>query len=263
MVRYLFMSLNASELGLRKTGDPKDKRFADKIAKFLNARGSDIPLPESTPSQATELLVRTAVVELPRTPDTITNTFASFWHERTLRLKNAGVPLDPTFEPCPFTQEEIDEPGTGISYLPPELATQEQRYLLGLMFPQMQSHSVKIGNTVNNEADRSGWFKYESVIDAPHRNTTEDALRIAVENEGRLGMNLNEYIIASQDSKVLTGKYLDQTSTAVRLLGSRCGGRVVDAGFDDVGSLNVRSTLYPQDHGGRLGGRSVRLPKAA
>lgn len=39
--------MRESELGLRKTGDPKDAAYADIIADILKARGKDIPLPST------------------------------------------------------------------------------------------------------------------------------------------------------------------------------------------------------------------------
>lgn len=48
--------MNAAELALRRTGDPKDARYADRIAAILRERGSDIPLPhQSAGPQSHEL----------------------------------------------------------------------------------------------------------------------------------------------------------------------------------------------------------------
>jgi len=229
-------------------------------AQGLLPRRFEDPLTQVIPTSPTErggqLLSR----------ESITSTFSAIWTTRKILLENAGIDTVLTFTPCTYTQEELEKleaQGRRVGYLPPEVSTQEQRCLLGIMFPEMQSHGVKEGNTVTNEVSPSGWFDYEVAIDAPHLNTTEYALRKAMKKEDRLGMNLNQYIVASQDSKVLNGKYLDEVSTWARLLGSRNGGRVVRAEFNGHGYLYVYSDLHPQDRHPRLGGRFVGVPKKA
>lgn len=193
------------------------------------------------------------------TPELLTATFQAIWKDRESRVAHLlDKPLAPVV-PCDRTAEEIKQleaEGRRLAYLPPELATQENRHILGSMFPKMQGNSVEEGNTVTNEQVRSGWFDYEAAIQAPHLYTNEKKLRKLLAKQGRLGMNITEYVIAGQDSKLFTGKYLDQDSTYVRLLGSRYDGDVVSAGFGPDG-LVVSWSLGPDRHGPGWGGRSV------
>lgn len=205
-------------------------------------------------------------VTSPHTPELYTATFQQIWRVRQERLMQGGTMLDLEVAKCPYTQEEIDEleaedrrPGV----LPFELSTQANRYLLGELWPNMRSYSVERDHPVTNGANRHGWFDYDAQIDAPYTNTTEDKLREAIEYEERFGMDLNEYIVAGQDSKLLTRKYLDQDRTYVRLLDSRRGGNVVRARFHAGGYLLVYWDLDPRARGSDLGGRSVGVPKAA
>lgn len=87
----------------------------------------------------------------------------------------------------------------------------------------MQSEAAIEENTVTNEVDHSGWRYTESTVAAPNLNTTEKQLKDKFQKVGREGLTLTEYIIASQDAKVLEGKYFDKDATWFRLLGSRDG----------------------------------------
>ena len=189
----------------------------------------------------------------PRTPELVTRIFQTIWRERG---KFVGATYDIT--PCPYTQKELTvlgQQGKRVGYLPFGLETQQNRKILGKMFPKMGSYSVKEGNLVTNNENPSGWFDYETGIDAPYLNTTEKQLTERVAGEGRKLLNLNQYIIASQDSNSLTGQYLDEKTLA--RLGSRNGGRVVHACFDRDGVLGVDwPPLGPDDHCRGLGGRS-------
>lgn len=76
----------------------------------------------------------------PHTPEFITSTHQAIWKVR-------GELVGTTYEitPCPYTQEELTDletNGKRIGYLPKELATQQNRHVLGKMFPKMRSHSV-------------------------------------------------------------------------------------------------------------------------
>lgn len=196
----------------------------------------------------------------PLTPELVTATFQTLWH-----VRGESVGVEVVVSPCDRSAQELAEltkAGRRIGYLPEQAGTQKDRPLLAKMFPQLRSYSVEEGNPVVNEANRSGWFDYEASIDAPYVNTTEDQLRKKVTEEARLGMNLNEYIVASEDSKLFTGKFLDQDSTWVRLLGSRRDGGVVSADFGSGGYVDVYSLLKSGNHDPFLGGRSVGVKKA-
>ena len=189
----------------------------------------------------------------PRTPELVTQTFQAIWQAR-------GELVGETYEvtPCPYTQEklaELESNGERAGYLPPELATQQTRHKLGKMFPKMQSLSVQEGNSVTNDENPSGWFTYEAAINAPYLDTKEKRLKERVAKDERELLTLNQYIVAGQDSKLFTGKYLDETMTFVRLA-SRYGGRVVGAGFYRSGTFDVVSDLNADFHAPGLGGRS-------
>ncbi|MEK7580677.1 MAG: hypothetical protein AAB512_00180 [Patescibacteria group bacterium] len=193
------------------------------------------------------------------TPDAVTNTFGRIWEARG---KLIGVTFD--IAQCPLSEKELKERekrNIRVGVLPQAVATQETRHLLGEMFPKMQSHSVQEGNSVTNDENPSGYFDYEAAIDAPYLDTKEKELMERIKKDGRTILNLNQYIVAGQDSKLFTGKYLDEVSTWVRLA-SRGGGRMVVAGFGGDGSLRVASGLRADNHHSLLGGRSSGVKKA-
>lgn len=187
------------------------------------------------------------------TPETVTDLWREFW---TNAGNEAGMELNT--EDFPGTAESLAEhirAGDMPIYVPPELAGQEDRHLLGQMWPEMRSHSVRQGNLVTNEQDRSGWQYVEAAPNAPHRGTSESELAARLTGLGREGMNLTGYIIASQMSRLQTGRYFDE-DTWSRLLGSCEGGQVVSASFDAYGGLDVDPYWDPRIRRGGLGGRS-------
>src|SRR3989344_3245939 len=161
------------------------------------------------------------------TPEVLSQTFQAIWQAR-------GELVGATYEvaACTYTQEKIAEleaNGKRIGYLPPELATQKTRHILGGIAPEMQSHSVKENNSVTNDENYDGWFDYEIAVVAPYPDTTEKKLKEDVKKDDRRLLTLNEYIAASLDNKLFTGHYLDEYrpnefSTRVRLA-SRNDGR--------------------------------------
>jgi hypothetical protein len=98
---------------------------------------------------------------------------------------------------------------------------------------------------------------FDMSIDAPNLKTNEKQLREAISSQGGEEPTLNEYIIASQASKLLTGKYLDG-ATWSRILGSRSVGDVVGARFGSGGGLGVISVWPPGGRAGGMGGRFSR-----
>ena len=256
------MTLERAIGGLRATGEPTDDVYADMITSILKKRGSDIPLPQAEILPTKKDFISRELLD----PEITTSTFQAIWSARQEILSQKGVNLEFSIPQCPYTKEELkslEAEGRRVGYLPYELSTQESRHLMAIIWPQMQSHSVKEGNSVTNAEDISGWFDYESAIDAPYTGTNEDQLKDEAKKQGRKGSNLNQYIVAGQDSKLFTGKYLDETRTWVRLLGSRGDGDVVHAYFYGDGDLGVYWYLGPRNHNSDLGGRSVGVPKAA
>ncbi len=196
------------------------------------------------------------------TPEAVTSSWQLRWR---VWGEQAGLNIAvPDFE---GSQEDLNDhllKGDKPLYVPTEISTQATRYLLGKIWPAMQSHAVTENTSVTNEVDHSGWRYTESSTKTPFLDTKEEDLRNKIEKveAGREGLTTTEYIIASQDHKLLTGEYFEGSNFS-RLLGSRDGGWVVGAGFDLNGHLNVEWDLRGGDPYPRLGGRSsVGVKKA-
>ncbi|MCW0213113.1 MAG: hypothetical protein OJJ54_07125 [Pseudonocardia sp.] len=158
------------------------------------------------------------------TADGLTRLHQRLWTERGNRIGR-----DLTVPPCPYTADELAALAAGnrrVGYLPPEVATRATRHLLGAMFPAMDCYSLQPDNEVENLVTRPGWFDYEAAIDAPYGDTTEAELRRRVADDGRELLNLNQYIVAAQDSRLFTGHYLDERRTWPRI-GILVTGRIV------------------------------------
>lgn len=201
-----------------------------------------------------------------QTPEEVTATLQAIWRTR-------GEMVQEPFEitACPYTAFELSElhqAGRRLGYLPAECATQATRHKLGVIFPAMKSYGLFTENPVTNDHNPSGWFDYEAQIDAPHTSTTEAELVGALSQSGHSLLSLNQYIVASQDTKLATGRYLDEQRTWARV-GSRLDGKVVAVRFDGEqmaggqldeqpvpGSLLVAYDLAAEDCGPIVGGRS-------
>lgn len=199
-------------------------------------------------------------------PELTTFDFQQIWADRENKLRKAGVDLKITIPACPYTREELaqlERKCRRVGYLPQSLATQETRHLLVLIWPEMKGCSVQKGNTVTNTMVRSGWFDYETDLFAPNEDKTIKQIEELFKSQGREGMNLNEYIVASQDSRVFALRHLDQLQGFLwsRLLGSRHEGHVVCAQFNIFGNLYVGWDRRPGFHYRDLGSRSVGVPK--
>jgi len=241
-------------------------RDAGLVTELPVTSSEDYAAGESEPvaSQIERSLLVAEYKSQPHTPELVTATFQTIWDDRAERVADLLGGSLASVAGVDRTQEEIaqlEAEGRRLGYVPPELATQDKRHILGVMFPEMQCNGVRAGNTVSNEQVRVGWFDYEAAIEGPHPDKTERELEVIFARTGRSGMNLTEYVIAGQDSKLFTGKYLDQGTTSSRLPGSRNGGRVVNADFYPDGYLYVSSHLLPDSHYPSLRGRSVGVKK--
>ncbi|MCU1394822.1 MAG: hypothetical protein JWM34_3250 [Ilumatobacteraceae bacterium] len=170
-----------------------------------------------------------AFATLTPTADAATRIHQAIWAER-----GTSVAMTFAVPACPYTSGELVElrsAGREVAFIPPEVATQSDRHILGLMFPLMGCYSLHADNVVPNDANYSGWFDYEAAIDAPWGDTDEGLLIEHVGAAGRNLMSLNQYIVASQDSRLLTGRYLDERRSWSRI-GARVSGRVVAVRFD-------------------------------
>ncbi|MBU4099554.1 hypothetical protein KJ980_07965 [Patescibacteria group bacterium] len=177
----------------------------------------------------------------------------------------AGLEID--VPACDRTQEEINElteRNRKLIYVPPQLSTPESLTLLGKMHSKLGLYTLK-GKNIVNESDVSGWIDVEASPDIPNKGTTEPELRKKIEEYGLIGMNLPVYIIASEDSKDITGQRFDsKITTWVRLPGSSVVNdrtvRTMDACFNSEGFLIVQ-TISPEISNPLLGGRSMGIKK--
>ncbi len=194
----------------------------------------------------------------PHTPETINVFFRAIWEGREKKLGTKKL----TFLDCPYTLEEIaklEGEGRRIGYIPPELAKQEDRHLMATIWPNLKDQSLNEENNFTNEDPYFGWFDYEETSDFCNPNLTEEQLRTLFEKTGKQGMNLSQYIIASQDSKLITDHFLDE-NTWSRLLDTKFDGNSIDVCFGDHGRLIAYRHLEPEFNDPRLGGRSVGRP---
>ena len=235
-----------------------------------------------------------------QTPEGVTSLFQEIWKARGEKLG-----IQPSIPPCDRTEEELIElinNGRRIGYLPEQLSSVFNAPLLDRLYPSL---GVKqIGNvdlTVNlfknsgavnmelfkqpiltwlfaaevakqiphNLENRFGWIDYEADISAPNSGLKLTELDSTFNQEGYVGMNLNEYLIAGIDSRLFTGKFLDQGDnfTISILLGTRwpiLKGNIPlpqeSSVFAPMVSINTRDelVLYPGNwKEPRVGGRSV------
>lgn len=186
------------------------------------------------------------------TPELLTAHFRDVWTQRGGRI---GKTYDvPDLSATPDQLAEIYRGGRRISLVPRGIILED----LGRIFPDMRSWATSKGTTIKSDHSEGGYLAVETSLDAPNLGSDEGQLRTLFKSQGRQGMTLPTYIIASQDSKLLTGHYLDE-KTWSRLLGSRDrggGGRVISAYFDSGGDLDVRSPIGRRFRDPGLGGRS-------
>ncbi|WP_236794761.1 hypothetical protein [Amycolatopsis sp. GM8] len=204
----------------------------------------------------------------PLTPDLLTEAHQASWDERGARI---GARYE--VSPCPYSAAELEslrDNGFRVGYLPAELATQRARHHLAEIFPGMHSYALGADNVVTNVDDPYGWFDYEAGLDCPYCDTTEAELMARIAAEGRVLLTLNQYIVASQDSRVRTGHVLDERGYWIRSH-SRVDGRIASARFDGSaeapggpayrdpveGSLLVGYDLGADDHGPTHGARTT------
>ena len=197
-------------------------------------------------------------------------------HQRSVwRARGQRIGMTLAVPSCTYSSDQLESlaaQGRTTGYLPPELATRQARHLLDEMFPLMRSYALLSDNLVDNEEDCFGWFDYDLSIDCPHLGTDEASLIRQVSAEGRTLMSLNQYIVASQDSFLTTGRYLDERRTWSRI-GARLDGRMVAVRFDGLqmaeglgdeeavhGCLLVAYDVGPEDAGSVVGGRTVGAP---
>lgn len=211
--------------------------------------------------QGSDAVLRQAVVveykTKPHTPELITTTWQGIWK---IWGERAGLAV--VVPALAFTQGEIErheQENDPVFYVPPEVTLP----ILGKMFPEMRSYSVQKDSPVTVDSRHIGWRSGQASIDAPNSNTREKDLKDLFAKQGREGMDLREYIILSQSTELLIGRYLDESTTWSRLLGSRREDQVVGAYFNPNGALSVHRRLRPDDRYPSWGGRSSAGVKRA
>lgn len=207
----------------------------------------------------------------PTNPECLWNFQEAHWGLNRFAM---GLPKsDVVISNVPYTEDQMKKfmgvsrfrkvSNPGFALFLPEVASTapEGLLLLSKVYPQMKwelqvIEQVKNEDKEGNLVNLFGWMRTEKVIDAPHTSTNEEQAEQAI-GVGRKGQTLNVYGEAGNQSKMLTGKYSDQTRTLVRILNSRVRGQVVGASFDPHGGCGVYWPLESDNADDYLGVRSV------
>lgn len=204
-----------------------------------------------------------AIAELkdnPFSPELVTNFWQTFL-ESSIKRRGLDIPL-PVVS-CDRTSEGLEAlekeekmwvPETKLSYL-----------ILGKIFPNTNSETVQAYSPIKDEYKQNvRGVDVEANIYSPNRNTAQKDLKKLFKSQGRKGMRLSTFILASQANKLLTNHYFDDDSTWSLLLGSHDkAGLVVCARFFGWhGDLCVQRDHYPQNPSSNFGGRSEGVKKS-
>lgn len=207
-------------------------------------------------------VVKTAATEFktsPRTPEIYDHVLKVIWEERRRKLAEKGFELQLAMPDFPYSQVEIavlEKIGRQIGYLPEALSTPEAIRAFNLLWPEM---AIDPHYTINNSKQRFGFFDYDSANDAPMQGKNELEMRKIIEDLDRSPMNVNEYCVARQDTKLLNGYYLDQQSSYTRLLDSTHNGTVIDITCSNSrGSSSIHARWAPNYSEIKTGTRTVR-----
>lgn len=219
--------------------DKKGNLAAFLAGKDLLQRFGDVPL--SDRADVSSVLKR-EVKEYKRNPDS-PEMAGIFWQAFWNRFGDK-VDLAIAVPRCPMTAIEMASGrkiGIAPIYVPESIASHDTRYLLGKMFPRMHGQSVRAeDNEVKNVENHFGWRVFNIGLEPMLLNTTEAEVRDVLEKSLLAEpATLNEYIIAAQAVKLLTGRYLDEDRFYSRLLGSVLSGDSVVSRFTRSGELDV------------------------
>lgn len=140
-------------------------------------------------------------------------------------------------------------------YIPPELSNPDALPIFARMWPKTRSYLLT-GNLSINENVHSGWRYVESTPNIQYEFLSEVQLKRFLQDEGREGLTLNEYIIASEHSKISNGKFFDENGSWTRLLSSNIQGKTLSVGFYPEGDLRFGSGWNPDAIYPYVGGRS-------
>ncbi len=257
-------ALNRARMHSENQDPTKQRAIKDAMALLVEAKVTDpgqkteVPLVVEQPSLN---LLDQAVNEFkdnPHTPESV-NRFWQTFLETSIKSRGLDIPVP--IVSCDRTQEELEALGKeGKMWVPETKLTYSQ---LGKIFPETKSYALREDSPIKDEYEQDAkGVDVEVSIESPNRETTENDLRELFKSQNRKGMRLSTYILASQESKLLAGQYFDEGDTWSRLLGSRDGGHVVDAGSYVDGFLVVGWSLDPRGHDSDWGRRSEGVKKA-
>lgn len=213
-------------------------------------------------------LVKAEYKAKPYIPELLSEFNQVFWNARRQAMGVSRADL--MVADCSYSEADIREFSKndfGL-FVPKIVSTaSDGLMLLGKGFPAMESFAFQEGTAVKNEDKNGqtieiyGWMRTEKAIDAPNTKTNQNQAEEIVRKKHRIGDTLNVYGIAGQQSKELTGQYLDEIRTWIRTLSSRRESEVLDASFAPRGHCYVDWFLRSDDVVGSLGARSVEVAK--
>lgn len=184
----------------------------------------------------------------PLSPELVNLTWQAVW-------RVWGKSIDHSFivPSCDRTIEELaslESEGRGVILTPDEIYTQRGLVLLEKIFPKMGGWIEEYGKTgikVENRVRSGGCIDIEmdpKIFGKPTESFYLDQQLIEnIASKGKKGLRLATYIVGSQFSKLLTGRYFDQEyGIYLGLFGSSVNGNVVTAGFGSNGRLYLELT---------------------
>jgi len=190
-------------------------------------------------------LLQQAIVELKKgaTPESVTN----YWRAK---LPEISIP------DCDWTAKAIQRRmkerwGSVPGIMVPDLEEITLPFL-GETYPKMElsvSEDTFIRHIIDIHRAR-GWIKTYASVNAPNLNTTQSQAQEFAETKRYLEQRLKTYILASQESKDLSGQYLDERGTWSRLFVRSCGeGDWIRARFSPDGRLYLYYSIgYGMGH---------------
>ncbi|MDP3994460.1 MAG: hypothetical protein Q8P91_01345 [bacterium] len=179
----------------------------------------------------------------PFNPELLTESIRAFWEEAGHRIgKNIVVDKFPLG--AEKIKEEREQRDRMAIFVPDNVNWED----LGKIFPEIGNWGLALGNPPFDIINNSGWLWIEASVDAPNRYITP--------KEGSQGQSLKTYIIGSQISKLLTGKYFDQDGTSSKLLGCfTAKGSAIRCRFEKHGYLVTFYRLSSKEEDGKVGSR--------
>ncbi|HVZ67017.1 MAG TPA: hypothetical protein VG917_02040 [Patescibacteria group bacterium] len=178
-------------------------------------------------------------------PSVVKRTWQTIWSEWG---KGEDLQVDVPY-PSISDLHAADHYGDLVIMVPSGL----DKKMLGRMFPQMRNYRINAGlgeNTVGN----GGLLRVSTK--QSNLNQTEGYLQDVAELIGRRPISEEEYIVASQFSKLLNGIYLDEKGFT-RIAGMH-EGRMGRAQFFPQGNLYMDWTISPETRQPDLGIHFVR-----